>query len=173
MKTTAIFLIIVCNIFAIRPKPASKPGFIVNNIPCVSLAEAQKVLGEPAVLLNNTTGEKAGIKENNCAYAAKAADPDKHVTGSFYINVKQYPTAAAAHTAYADMYTANSHMQGQEKVSIGDEGYYHTDGEHFHFFVFRSGREMAVMKVNKITGKTSLPEMRKLAEKMAGKTSML
>lgn len=169
MKTAAIFFIVICNIFAIGHKKIIKQA----DKPCVSLTEAQKVLGEPAVLLNSKTSVKNGIKENSCGYAAVKPDADKHVTGSFYINVKQYPTATAAHTAYTDMYTANSHMQGQEKVAIGDEGYYHTDGEHFYFFAFRRGREMAVLKVNKITGKTSLPEMMKLTEVMAGKKDML
>ncbi|QKJ32314.1 hypothetical protein HQ865_21980 [Mucilaginibacter mali] len=170
MKTAAIFLIIICNIFGMEQKASIKSA---HAAPCISLAEAEKVLGEPAVLLNNTTSEKDGIRESNCGYAAKTADPEKHVTGSVYVTVKQYPSAAAAQKAYTDIVVANRMMAGQEKVAIGDEGYYHTDGEHFHLFIFRKDREMAAMKINKITSKTSLPELRKLAEAMAGKRATL
>ena len=49
---------------------------------------------------------------------------------------------------------------------LGDEAYFHSDGENFYFILVRKGLKMIRMKVNKITSNTSVAEFNRVARKI-------
>ena len=62
---------------------------------------------------------------------------------------------------------AYSGMAGQEKINgLGDEAFFHTDKKHFDLLIFRKDSQMVTLKINRITSKTSVTELRRLAAKL-------
>ena len=47
---------------------------------------------------------------------------------------------------------------------MGDEAYFHSDGQNFYFIIVRKGEKMFRIKVNKITSTTSLKEFNMIAK---------
>ena len=43
---------------------------------------------------------------------------------------------------------------------LGDEAYYHSDGENFYFFLVRKKEKMLRLKVNKVTSHSSEAEFK-------------
>ncbi|MGV8093724.1 MAG: hypothetical protein AB2L24_17840, partial [Mangrovibacterium sp.] len=65
---------------------------------------------------------------------------------------------------YASIKTANEGHEGIKILDdIGDEAYFHSDGENFYFILVRKGEKVLRMKVSKITGKTSLNQFNLIA----------
>ena len=84
----------------------------------------------------------------------------------YYMSAK-YPAITAAQEAYTAIVAGNTGMPGQEKITgLGDEAFFHTDKQHFYLIIFRKKDQVITLKVNKLTGKTSAPELRKLAAKL-------
>lgn len=114
-------------------------------------ADAEKMLGEPAQQTDNK------IDGNIChsTYTAKKADAKSGKTGNVYFMYELHEGEDAAHEVYKDIMTANEANGIQPLEGLGDEAYFHTDGENFLFIMARKGAKTIRIKVNKITTHTS------------------
>jgi len=76
-----------------------------------------------------------------------------------------YSEEVAAKNAYAGIYQSNSGHEGIEIVSgLGDEAYYHSDGENFYFFLVRKKEKMFRLKLNKVTSHSSVTNFKEVAK---------
>jgi len=151
------------------------PDAMIPEEPCVvqtedvaigakllTLADAEKIMGEAAALTCNVFTKKADTLEYKCDYTALAKDLATDKTGKLYFMDEVYKDAAAAHNAYMAIYAANSTHEGFQPVQgLGDEAYYHTDGKNFYFYLVRKGNKMFRMKLNKVTSHASENEFKK------------
>jgi hypothetical protein len=79
-----------------------------------------------------------------------------------------YVAEEVARAAYAEIYNANSRHEGVEIVSgVGDEAYYHSDGENFYFFLVRKNKSMFRLKLNKVTSHSSVENFKEVARLIA------
>ncbi len=134
-----------------------------------SLAEAEKILGEPATLGNNTEGFDGQSGFHNIDYTAKDTDRVSGKLGAIYLLMQSYKTEAGAQERYTTIKTANEPHGIETLTGVGDEAYFHTDNENFLFIMARKGVKVLTMKVNKVTSKTSVDAFNKVARKIVGK----
>jgi hypothetical protein len=135
----------------------------VNNGNLLTLADAEKILGEPAYLKDSSSTRNNNAYTFSSSYMATARDPENGKTGAIYFLYEKYNDDAAAHKKYLDIKTANADNGIKERGDLGDEAYFHSDGTNFYFMMIRKGPYVLTMKVNKITRKTSLDEFNKVA----------
>ncbi len=136
----------------------------------LTLADAEKIMGEPAKLTGNSFIDKGDTLEYKCDYTALSQDPVTQKTGKLYFMYEIYSGAAAAASAYADIYKANSAHEGVEIVKgLGTEAYYHSDQTGFYFYLVRKNEKMCRLKLNKITSHSSLPEFKEAIKRVVDK----
>jgi hypothetical protein len=130
----------------------STPGAVTE--PVLGLNDAEKILGEPAVITENNTSTQANIKATRLTYKAQSSQTEK--TGGLYLLLEEYKLITDAKTKYAFIQASNENNAGFKPLKdVGDEAYFHSDGENFYFIMARKGTKVVTMKVNKITKTTS------------------
>lgn len=131
-----------------------------------NLNYAEKIMGEPMHLTDSTVKHEGGVLSYLSGYKANSEDKKIGRTGAIYFLFEQFDQIASAHDKYASTKTANEHNGIQTLDNLGDEAYFHTDGEHFYFIMVRKGGKVFNIKVNKITNTTSLKEFNAVAKKI-------
>jgi hypothetical protein len=137
-----------------------------------TLPDAEKVLGEPAHLSDSASTVSKDVSRFSCAYSANAKDEKTGMTGVIYFLSEHYADLSAAQKKYSSIKKANENHEGIKVLNdIGDEAYFHTDGENFYFIMVRKGLTVFNMKVNKITSNTSLEQFHLIAKKITAAIS--
>jgi hypothetical protein len=142
------------------PQSSNHPGNLLT------LSDAEKIVGEPAHLSDSSTTTKAGDLVYSCAYTANSKDNKTGKTGVIYFLFEHYKQVASAQKKYTFIKTANENHGIKVLEGLGDEAYFHTDGENFYFIMVRKGAKVFNMKVNKITSTTSLDAFNLVAKKI-------
>ncbi len=133
-----------------------------------TLNDAEEILGQKAVLKDSATTVRRDTTMYSCAYAAEQKDKTGK-EGVIYFLIEEYSDITSAHSVYAAIKAANDSHEGIKPVhDLGDEAYFHSDGDNFYFIMVRKGGRMFRMKVNKITSHTSLNEFNLVAKKITG-----
>ena len=133
-----------------------------------SQSDAEKILGEKAFLSDKSTSANNDTLEWKCAYTAQSKDQTQSRPGVIYFMIEQYSKELAAKNAYNGIKVANQNHEGVKTLqNIGDEAYFHSDNENFYFILVRKGKLMFRIKVNKITGKTSLDKFHQVSKRIA------
>ncbi len=117
-------------------------------------------------LTDSTIKYERGVLSYLCGYKANSEEKKSGRTGAIYFLFEQFDQITSAHDKYASTKTANEHNGIQTLDNLGDEAYFHTDGEHFYFIMVRKGGKVFNIKVNKITNTTSLKEFNAVANKI-------
>lgn len=142
-----------------QPQSSIYPGNLFTK------SDAEKILGEQAHLTDSSSKMKVDTLEYKCAYTANSKELKTGKTGVVYFLFEQYASVSSAQKAYSSIKTANENHEGVKVLyDIGDEAYFHTDGQNFYFILVRKGEKMFRIKVNKITGTTSLNEFNLVAK---------
>lgn len=129
----------------------------------LTLPDAEVIMGEPAALECNTFVQKTSTLQYTCAYTALSVDQSTGKTGKLYYMSEVYSEENAAKNAYAEIYEANRRHDGVEIVQgLGDEAYYHSDGENFYFFLVRKDEKMFRLKLNKVTSHSSVTNFKEV-----------
>ena len=116
----------------------------------LTLADAEKIMGEPAKLTGNSFIKKGDTLEYKCDYTALSQDAATGKTGKLYFMYEVYSEVAAAASAYAAIYQANNKHEGIKVVSgLGNEAYSHSDQTGFYFFLVRKSKKMQKKKFQK------------------------
>jgi hypothetical protein len=138
----------------------------INNL--LSESDAEKILGEPAHLSEKNTTIKSDVSTYNLTYSANSKDQKTGITGIIYFLFEEYKQISFAKKYYSSIKTANQNHQGVVEIfDIGDEAYFHSDGTNFYFIMVRKAQKIFIIKVNKITGKTSLDEFNRFAKNLS------
>lgn len=134
----------------------------------LSLREAEQLLGQGAHLSDSSYTAGVAILSWNLVYTADSADEKTGKTGNVYFMYEEYETIEDAQRTYADIKMGNGKHEGFKVLQgMGDEAYFHGDGENFMFILVRKGAKMFRMKVNKVTGKTSADSFNAVAANIA------
>jgi len=133
-----------------------------------SKPDAELILGEPAYLSDSSSSLHTGISEIKLTYTANAKDQSTGKKGAIYFMIEEYDELIAAKNAYRGIKVANENHDGFNLLQdVGDEAYFHSDGENFLFILARKQNRMFRIKVNKITSHTSLEEFNRVSKKIA------
>jgi hypothetical protein len=131
-----------------------------------NLGYAEKIMGQPMHLTDNTATHESGHVSHLLGYKANSKDIASDRPGAIYFLIEQFDEVATAHDKYASIKTSNEHNGIKPLNNLGDEAYFHTDGQHFYFIMVRKGKKLFNMKVNKITPTTSLEKFNAIAKKI-------
>ena len=127
-------------------------------------ADAEKILGEKATITDSLMSNQSNIKAYKSSYTGKA-NGDKTGMASFLI--EEYGREADAISKYGFIKAANENHPGYKTLTgMGDEGYFHGDGNAFYFTSVRKGGKVYNLKV-KITPTTSLEAFNATAKRIA------
>jgi hypothetical protein len=146
-----------------------------------TLPDAEKILGEPAHLSDSGSTAPGVARENSvtdsvshikklassyrCAYQANAKDEKTGRTGIIYFLIEQYPDVLSAATVYSYYKRSNeTHAGFKELHEPGYEGWY---GDNPLFVYLRKENKIVVLKVNKMTSKTSSDGFNQVVKKIA------
>ncbi|MEO8512864.1 MAG: hypothetical protein ABI543_04850 [Ignavibacteria bacterium] len=136
----------------------------------LTLPNAEKILGEDAHLTESTITIKDDVTKHQLAYIADSLDKKSGKTGAVYFRLDDYKDIASAHKIYRKFFNENKDHDGIKVLKdVGDEAYFHSDGENFYYISIRKGNKLIIMKVNKITSKTSLDDFNSLLRSITGK----
>jgi hypothetical protein len=142
----------------------SKPGKLSRLF---SLADAERILGQRAYLSDSSTTRNDAVLTYKCAFTANSEDMKVRKAGVVYFLAERYNQVSAARQKYTFIKEANEGHGIKILHDLGDEAYFHSDGENFYFIMVRKGSCVVTMKVNKITGTTSLDAFQEVVRKIA------
>jgi len=142
---------------------AEHPG---NNLDAISsdtlplhklfeLADAERILGEPAHLKDTSLTVRDDATEYQSAYTADAEDTKTHKTGTVYFMVEDFKETNTAGQVYTSIRKANQDNGIEILEGLGDEAYFHSDNENFMMIMARKANKVIRLKVNKLTSHTS------------------
>lgn len=162
--TKYIFILMILSSFGFEERKATQKN---NSFECVSQTDAERILGLPAKETDHLSKQKDGVSRFECTFTATENASAYKISHLYYIH-EQYESAAQAHDAYQLILSANNGMPGQKQLdTLGDEAWLHTDSENFELLIFRKDNHMVRVKINKLTDKTSLPELMNVMNRMA------
>ncbi len=151
--------------------PSAKSPYQKNsffNRVYFSKSDAEKILGEKAHLTDSSSTIKKDTLEIKSAYTANSKDQKTGKTGVIYFMIEEYDQDSSAKNAYNFIKVANENHEGVKTVhDMGDEAYFHSDGQNFYFILVRKGKIMFRIKVNKTTSHTSLNEFNLVSKKIS------
>lgn len=146
---------------AIPPKPAT-----TEHLKVVTLADAEKILGERAHITDSTMSTQSNIVVYKSTYTANAGNDATR--GSVTFLFEDYKLQGDATTKYGFIKASHEGKAGFEELrGLADEAYFHSDKKNTHIIMLRKGTKVVTMKVNKITPKTSEKAFREVAAKIA------
>jgi len=143
--------------------PVMKP---IDRSPFLTLADAEKILGEPVHVIDSSTILGPESLTYQCGYAANEMDSKTQKTGAIYFLVERFNELSGAQKRYSFIMESNRDNGIKELKDVGDEAYFHTDGENFYFIMVRKGVNVFNMKMNKITSTTSLDAFNDVARQI-------
>ena len=133
-----------------------------------TLADAEKIMGEPGRLVDSETVAAGKGRENSpkdsvwhikntasfygCTYEANTKDEKTGKIGRIYFFVDEYPNVLSASAVYSYYKRSNQHHDGFKELQLGDEAWY---GNSPLFVYVRKANKIMMMKVNGMTSKTS------------------
>ena len=180
MKSIFFF---ICSITFLNCQPTSTAGIhdntstgsvssvasdiLIDSIPIqnlFTLPDAVRILGEPARTTDSTLTQNDDAVVFKSTYTADSPDAQTGKTGNLYIMMEDYKLITVAAAVYASIKKANENHEGIRVLhNLGDEAYFHSDGENFLFILARKNGIVLRMKVNKMTGNTRVEEFEKVA----------
>lgn len=116
-----------------------------------NLSHAEQIVGG-YVHMSETGSFNANYKFGfNKTFTADTVDPLGRL-GNVYFMYQEFLELDSAISAYAAIRSSNSDHEGVEDIAdLGDEAYFHSDGESFYFIMVRKGTKELRIKLNKIT----------------------
>jgi len=145
-----------------RPQIDWKPGVVLD------VADAERILGNKSRLEKVT----AYLDEEARAYQAffrdDQLDPATGKTGALGYRYEEYQSAEAARS-YLDSTLKANRLSPKDGIRMegGAELHYFTGGSVVRMFMALKGNRLIVLKVNPVTSRYSLVELRKVAAELA------
>lgn len=131
--------------------------------------DAVCVLGKACHSTDSTLLTSDDVVVYKRTYVADAVDAQTGKTGTLYIMIEQYATIDSARQVYSSIRQTNAAHGIADLQDMGDEAYYHSDGQNFLFILARKGGRMLRMKVNKTTSHTAREEFERVGREVVGR----
>ncbi|MDI9879085.1 hypothetical protein [Flectobacillus longus] len=129
----------------------------------ITQQEATRILGESCELTESTSASKNGGHEYKCKFLTKSSTVDSPQR-ALYFMFESYANDAEAIKMFSEFQKSNQHQSGYEILSsVGEEAFFHSDGKNFCLVIVRKKNEMIRLKVNKFSEKTSITELKAVA----------
>jgi hypothetical protein len=141
----------------------------INGDNLFTLTDAENILGEKAQITDRSMSPGEGVAVYKSTYTANNIDKKTGKTGNIYFMIEHFAQDSTAKSIYAGIKQANENHGIKVLDDLGDEAYFHSDNQNFYFILVRKGTKMFRMKVNKITGNTSLDQFNSVAKNITAK----
>lgn len=129
----------------------------------ITQQEATRILGESCELSESSSAAKNGGHEYKCKFLAKSSTVDSPQK-ALYFMFESYANDAEAIKMFSEFQKSNQHQSGYESLDgVGEEAFFHSDGKNFCLIIARKKNEMIRIKVNKFSEKTSVAELKAVA----------
>lgn len=130
----------------------------------LTIQEAERILGEACQLKESASSHENGGHKYKSTYIANSANENSNNRVALYFIIESYRNETDAKKTFETFRVSNQASDGFELVNdLGNEAFFHSDKQNFYLLIARKGNEMIRLKVNKITAKTSLVELKKIA----------
>jgi hypothetical protein len=125
----------------------------------LTIQEAERILGESCQLKESSNSLENGGHKYKSTYLANSSDEklNKIIALNFIFE------------SNSDEKDAQKTFETFKSSNEKSEGFFHTDNKNFYLIIVRKGKELVRFKVNKITSKTSLIELKKVANDLVGR----
>ena len=141
---------------------ATKPAQVSA---CINKSTAEKIMGQSAKLTQNSTERKPMLMSYKCTYTALQPDAKSNRPIALYYQFDAYDTEAEASKTYKGILESNRQMEGLKILEgFGDEAYSHSDKQNFCMVIARKGSKLLRIKLNKLTEKSSVAELERIAK---------
>jgi hypothetical protein len=140
--------------------------------PCEMLpqSEAEKLLGQPARLIMNTSERRGDVRQCMCGYKGVSVDKDSGQDCALYFSLEQKeenPSAQLAHQVIISTKEANFHDSFVSDLKgIGDEAFLLGNDPYSHLIMARKGVVVLRLQVKHSTREKSADDLRAFAEKV-------
>jgi hypothetical protein len=132
----------------------------------LTIQEAERILGEECQLKESGNEAKDGGHRYKSTHIGNSGS-----SYALYFMFESYTDESVAKKTFDEFKTSNQSAQGFEMISnIGEEAFFHTDKENFGLIIARKDNEMVRLKVNKLSPKTSINELKKVAADIMART---
>ena len=132
----------------------------------LTLQEAERILGETCELKESGNESKNGVHKYKSTHIGQSS-----ANHALYFIFESYENELSAKKTFEDFRLSNQSLRGFETIeNIGNEAFFHTDKENFGLIIARKGNEIIRLKVNKLNGKTSISELKKVAADIIART---
>ena len=132
----------------------------------LTLKEAERILGETCEVKESGNASKNGGHKYKSTHIGQSS-----ANHALYFIFESYENELSAKKTFEDFRLSNQSLRGFETIeNIGNEAFFHTDKENFGLIIARKGNEIIRLKVNKLNGKTSISELKKVAADIIART---
>ncbi len=148
--------------------PFTRPQIDWNPSVVLSVEEAERVLGNPSYLDRSTAYMDNGTKTYFSVFREVSSDPATGKTGLLYYMYEEYATAVAARSYLYSTLDAN-HINPADgtRTEDGTEIHYLSGGPVVRMVMVLKQNHLIRLKVNPVTSRYSLGELRNAAEMLA------
>ena len=156
--------ILIITLYAIlcAQQPNPQPPVIVGQHQ-LRLDEAERILGEPAILKERRSDNKIDYYTSSSTFTAKDSLSQKQ--RNLYYKIERFKSEKEATTTIQSFIESNKNLQGFELLTgYGDEAFFLTDKENFCLIVIRISNKLVRIKVNKVTSKTSYEALQEIGK---------
>ncbi len=154
-------LIYILFVTVLNTNNVGKTGFGGHKL---TVQEAERILGEPCQLKEDKNSSENGGHTYKSTYVAKSSDEKSNKIVALNFIFESYGNEADAKKTFDAFKVSNQTADGFESMNnLGDDAFVHSDRKNFYLLIARKGNEMMRIKVNKITAKTSVTELKKVA----------
>ncbi len=157
------FILTLLNINSIEQKR-------FEEIQKISIQEAELILGQQASLKEQNSGIKNEVNFFKSTFVANKIDAQTNKLGNLYYAYEVYKNAEEANKLIQSFIQSNQNHHGFERLKdFGDEAFIITDQTNFITFISTKANKMIRLKVNKVTSKTSMLALKRIANKLMNK----
>jgi hypothetical protein len=129
----------------------------------LTLQEAERILGEPCQLNNNESSALNGNHQYKSVYWANSSNEAANKV-ALYFAFESFGNENDAQKIFEELKTSNqNHTEFEVLKELGNEAFFHSDNKNFYLIIARKHNEIIRLKVNKITPKASVTELKKVA----------
>lgn len=129
--------------------------------------DVENILGEQARLVDRSSERKNDRSRTAWTYRGLSADTMERGRANLYCVFDEFTDTTSARMNYADILSQNRPLEGlTELKNVGDEAYMHTDNRNFVMIIARKGRAMVRVKVNRLTDRTSIDQLRSVVRRI-------
>ena len=145
-----------------RPQIDWKPGLVLD------IGQAERILGNKGRLEKVTAYLDGATRAYQSSFRDDRLDPATGKTGTLGYMYEEYQSAEAA-KSFLDSTLKANHLRPEDAIHMeaGAELHYFTGGDVIRMFMIRREYRLFRLKVNPVTSRYSLVELRKVAAELA------